>query len=109
MNCVNEATARSIWDSDINPEGFAERFNFELNALDTNIIDSDFFEGRTNMQGVFLAAVYCPTDAILFAMRFGDAYRVKADGPTPGSNPDLSNVQPINRYKLLQLDFGWKF
>ena len=61
------------------------------------------------MQGVFVAAVYCPTDAIILAMRFGDAYRVNGDGPTPGSNPDLSNVQPINRYKLLQLDFGWKF
>jgi hypothetical protein len=93
----NTWEARAYWQS------------IELNALDTNIIDSDFFEGRTNMQGIFLAAVYCPTDAIIVAMRFGDAYRVNGDGPTPGSNPDLSNVQPINRYKLLQLDFGWKF
>jgi hypothetical protein len=81
----------------------------ELNALDTNIIDSDFFEGRTNMQGVFAAAVYCATDAIILSMRFGDAYRVNDDGPTPGSNPDLADVQPIDRYKVLQLDFGWKF
>jgi hypothetical protein len=83
--------------------------SIELNALDTNIIEADFFEGRTNMQGVFAAAVYCPTDAIFVAVRIGDAYRVDDDGPTPGSNPDLADVQPIDRYKLFQLEFGWKF
>ncbi|HXX00384.1 MAG TPA: putative porin, partial [Candidatus Acidoferrales bacterium] len=33
----------------------------DLNSLDPNLIDSDFFEGRTNLQGVFLAFAYAPT------------------------------------------------
>jgi hypothetical protein len=80
-----------------------------LNALDTNIIDSDFFEGRTNMQGFTLAGVYCATDAIFVALRLAGAHRANDGGPTPGSNADLADVQPIESYKLLQLDVGWKF
>jgi len=89
--------ARAYWQS------------IELNALDPNIIDSDFFEGRTNMQGAFLAFVYSATDAIIVAMRFGDAHSLDGGGPTPGSNPDLQNVQPIIGYELIQLDLAWKF
>jgi len=81
----------------------------DLNALDTNIIDSDFFEGRTNMQGLFFAFAYSPTDAIITTLRFGQAHRVNANGPTPGSNPDMPTVQPLTSYKLLQLDLTWKF
>jgi len=81
----------------------------DLNSLDPNLIDSDFFEGRTNLQGVFLAFAYSPTDAIITTVRFGEAHRVTSTGPTPGSNPDIPNVQPITEYKLLQLDLTWKF
>jgi len=81
----------------------------DLNSLDPNLIDSDFFEGRTNLQGWFLAAAYSPTDAIITTIRYGVAHRVNGAGPTPGSNPDLPNVQPINDYHLLQLDLTWKF
>jgi hypothetical protein len=81
----------------------------DLNSLDPNLIDSDFFEGRTNLQGVFLAFAYSPTDAIITTFRFGEAHRVTSSGPTPGSNPDIPNVQPITEYKLLQLDLTWKF
>jgi len=81
----------------------------DLNSLDPNLIDSDFFEGRTNLQGLFLAAAYSPTDAIITTIRYGFAHRVNGGGPTPGSNPDIPNVQPIDSYKLLQFDLTWKF
>jgi len=81
----------------------------DLNALDPNLIDSDFFEGRTNMQGLFFAVAYSPTDAIITTLRFGQAHRITATGPTPGSNPDMPTVQPLTSYKLLQLDLTWKF
>jgi len=93
----NTWEARAYWQS------------IGLNALDTNIIDSDFFEGRTNMQGVFLAFVYCPTDAIITTLRLGDADRANGRGPTPGSNSDLAAVQPLSGFRLLQLDLAWKF
>lgn len=81
----------------------------DLNSLDPNLIDSDFFEGRPNLQGVFLAFAYSPTDAIITTVRFGEAHRLNQNAPTPGSNQDLPNVQPITEYKLLQLDLTWKF
>jgi hypothetical protein len=81
----------------------------DLNALDPNLIDSDFFEGRTNMQGLFLAFAYSPTDAIITTIRFGQAHRINQNAPTPGSNPDIPTVQPLTSYKLLQLDLTWKF
>jgi putative porin len=81
----------------------------DLNALDPNLIDSDFFEGRTNLQGLFFAVAYSPTDAIITTLRFGQAHRINQNAPTPGSNPDIPTVQPISSYKLLQLDLTWKF
>ena len=81
----------------------------DLNALDTNLTDSDFFEGRTNLQGLFLALAYSPTDAIITTVRFGEAHRLNANGPTPGSNPDAPLIQPLTNYRLLQLDLTWKF
>ena len=81
----------------------------DLNALDPNLIDSDFFEGRTNLEGIYLAAAYCPTDAIITTVRFGAAHRLNANGPTPGSNPDIPNVQPLTSYRILQFDLTWKF
>jgi hypothetical protein len=81
----------------------------DLNALDANLTDSDFFEGRTNIQGLFLAFAYSPTDAMITTIRFGEAHRINQDGPTPGANQDMPNVQPLSSYRLLQLDLTWKF
>jgi len=81
----------------------------DLNALDPNLIDSDFFEGRTNMQGLFFAFAYSPTDAIITTIRVGQAHRINQNAPTPGSNPDMPTIQPLTSYKLLQLDLTWKF
>jgi hypothetical protein len=81
----------------------------DLNALDANLIDSDFFEGRTNLQGIFLAVAYSPTDAIITTVRFGEAHRLNQSGPTPGANQDIPNVQPLTSYRLLQFDLTWKF
>jgi len=81
----------------------------QLNSVDPNLIDSDFFEGRTNIEGLFLAVAYAPTDSIIGTIRFGGAHRLNANGPTPGSNPDIPGVQPLTQYKLLQFDLTWKF
>jgi hypothetical protein len=80
-----------------------------LNAVDPNLTDSDFFEGRTNLQGLFLAFAYAPTDSIIGTVRWGSAHRLNDAGPTPGSNPDIPGVQPLTQYKLLQFDLTWKF
>lgn len=45
----------------------------EQYALDVNLLDSDFFEGRGNMQGVYVALAYGLTDAIIGTVRYGYA------------------------------------
>jgi hypothetical protein len=81
----------------------------QLNSIDPNLTDSDYFEGRTNLEGVFMALAYAPTDSIIGTLRFGGAHRLNANAPTPGSNPDIPAVQPLTQYKLIQFDLTWKF
>ncbi|MFO1320632.1 MAG: putative porin [Burkholderiales bacterium] len=77
-------------------------------ALDPNLIDSDFFE-RTNVEGVYLAASYVPTDGIIGTFRYGFARQINEALGTGGSNPDLPMFNPIRHYRLMQFDLTWKF
>lgn len=101
MNQV--AAKRNTWEARVYWQ------QVQLNSIDPNLTDSDFFEGRTNLEGIFLAFAYAPTDAIIGTIRFGGAHRLNANAPTPGSNPDIPGVQPLTQYKLLQFDLTWKF
>jgi hypothetical protein len=58
-------------------------------------------KGRTNIEGVFMAFAYAPTDSIIGTVRLGLAHRANADAPTPGSNPDIPQVQPLTQFKIL--------
>jgi len=79
-------------------------------ALDPNLTDSDFFEGRMNLQGLYAAGAYSFTDAIIGTLRYGYAQRINRNIPgTGGSNPDLPNLNPIDDYRLIQFDLTWKF
>ena len=93
----NTWEARAYWQS------------VQLNSVDPNLTDSDFFEGRTNVEGLFMAFAYAPSDSIIGTVRLGLAHRANSDGPTPGSNPDIPAVQPLTQYKVLQFDLTWKF
>jgi len=78
-------------------------------ALDTNLIDSDFFEGRANLQGLYVAGAYSITDSIIGTLRYGYAQRINHNLGTGGSNPDLPYLNPIDDYRLLQFDLTWRF
>jgi putative porin len=78
-------------------------------ALDPNLTDSDFFEGRMNLQGLYVAGAYSFTDAIIGTLRYGYAQRINKTLGTGGSNPDLPNLNPFDDYRLLQVDLTWKF
>jgi Putative porin len=81
----------------------------EQYAVDVNLIDSDFFEGRANMEGAFVAFAYSFTDNILGTIRYGYGERINKHLGTGGSNQDIPQVNPINYYNLLQLDLTWRF
>jgi len=81
----------------------------EQYAADVNLLDSDFFEGRGNLEGVFAAFSYSITDSIIGTIRYGYANRINKDLGTGGSNSDLPVLNPIRNYHLLQLDLAWKF
>ncbi len=83
--------------------------HIEQYALDVNLIDSDFFEGRANLEGVYTAFAYSLTDSIIGTVRYGYANRINKDLGTGGSNLDLPAINPIKNYHLLQLDLTWRF
>ena len=78
-------------------------------ALDVNLIDSDFFEGRGNLQGFYSAFAYSFTDDIIGTLRYGYASRINDQLGTGGNNLDLPGINPIKNYNLLQMDLTWRF
>ncbi|HWD18864.1 MAG TPA: putative porin [Verrucomicrobiae bacterium] len=81
----------------------------EQYALDPNLIDSDFFEGRGNMEGIYAAFAYSFTDAMIATLRYGRAERVDKSLGSGGFNADLPLPNPITKYDLVQLDLTLKF
>jgi hypothetical protein len=81
----------------------------EQYALDPNLLDSDFFEGRGNLQGAYMAFAYSFTDAMIATLRYGLAGRIDNQLGTGGYNADLPVPNPINRYQLIQMDLTMRF
>ncbi|HWD91546.1 MAG TPA: putative porin [Verrucomicrobiae bacterium] len=81
----------------------------EQYALDPNIIDSDFFEGRENMEGIYGAVAYGFTDNTIATIRYGQAWRINKLLGTGGSNQDLPQINPLDKFTLLQFDFTLLF
>jgi Putative porin len=78
-------------------------------ALDPNLVDSDFFEGRTNMKGYYFAFAYSPADALITTVRYGQGKRLNDALGTGGDNPDLPALNPVTDYKLMQFDLTLRF
>jgi polyhydroxyalkanoate synthesis regulator phasin len=81
----------------------------EQYALDPNLLDSDFFEGRGNLEGIYAALAYGFTDNVIGTVRYGYASRINDKLGTGGSNLDIPSINPIERYQLLQLDMTVRF
>jgi hypothetical protein len=81
----------------------------EQYALDPNLLDSDFFEGRANLQGAYAAVAYGFSDNVIGSVRGGYASRINDNLGNGGSNEDTPWVNPIGRYELLQMDLTFRF
>ncbi|HEX4121371.1 MAG TPA: putative porin [Verrucomicrobiae bacterium] len=81
----------------------------EQYALDPNLLDSDFFEGRGNLQGIYAAFSYSVSDAIMATVRYGHAGRINNNLGTGGFNADMPLINPVNKYDLVQIDLTLRF
>jgi len=83
--------------------------HIEQYALDPNLLDSDFFEGRGNLQGIYVAVAYSFTDAMIGTIRYGLAERINDQLGTGGYNADLPLPNPVNRFQIVQMDLTLRF
>src|SRR5262249_423189 len=81
----------------------------EQYALDPNLLDSDFFEGRGNLEGIYGAIAYGLADNVIATFRYGYAMRINDKLGTGGSNQDIPQINPIHDYNLLQFDVTLRF
>lgn len=44
--------------------------------MDVNLIDSDFFEGRGNLEGIYVAGAFGFTQNVIGTVRYGYASRI---------------------------------
>lgn len=83
----------------------------DLFALDPNLVDSDVFDSRLNMEGFVLQGVYALTDFANFTLTYANADRNHKALPT-GAVGDLggsSGTAFLEHYQLLQADLSFKF
>jgi len=81
----------------------------EQYALDPNLLDSDFFEGRGNLEGIYAALAYGFSENVIGTIRYGYARRINDKLGTGGSNQDIPQMNPISHYNIFQIDLTLRF
>jgi hypothetical protein len=79
----------------------------EQYALDPNLVDSDFFDSRVNIEGVVVQAGYAISDAIIFNLSYGYGHRADKNLGTGGVG-DIG-INPLEKYQVFQADLNVKF
>lgn len=76
-------------------------------ALDNNLVDSDLFDSRTNMEGVVVSGSYVFANGVTGTLTYAQADRKNANFGTFGSGDIGTNG--LTNYSLLQADLSVKF
>ena len=79
----------------------------ELNSLDPNLVNSDYFDQRMNMQGIVASGTYMFTDFLSATLTYADAKAINSALPTLTGTGDLAGN--LRSYDLIQADLNWKF
>jgi hypothetical protein len=79
----------------------------EQYSLDPNLVDSDIFDGRVNVEGVVVRAGYALSDAVIFNLTWGYGWRIDHSLGTGGSH-DIA-INPLDQYQIFQADLSLKF
>jgi polyhydroxyalkanoate synthesis regulator phasin len=77
-------------------------------ALDPNLVDSDIFDSRTNMQGIVVGGDYALGGATMLTVTASQAKRVNNTIIAPGAG-DIGSNNALDKYWLLQADVVVKF
>ena len=83
--------------------------HIEQYSLDPNLLDTDFFEGVENLEGIYAAAAYSLTDNFIGTVRYGHANRINNLLGTGGSGQDIPQINPVNAFEMFQVDLTYKF
>jgi hypothetical protein len=76
-------------------------------SLDPNLVDTEYFDSKLNLQGVGVTAGYMLTDAVWFNFTYGYAWRAD-DALGTGGAGDIA-INPLTNYQLFQADLNLKF
>ena len=76
-------------------------------ALDPNLVDSDIFDSRVNMEGVFVQLSYAVTNAVTANLVYAHGWQIDHNLGTGGVG-DLG-INPVDDYNLFQVDLSFKF
>jgi hypothetical protein len=76
-------------------------------SLDPNLVDSDIFDARVNIQGIGVKAGYMMADPISLNLTYSYGWRTNGNYGTGG----IGNlpINPLDQYQLLQADMSVKF
>jgi hypothetical protein len=76
-------------------------------SLDPNLVDSDIFDSRVNMEGFAFVIGYGVTDAITANLTYAHGWPIDTDLGTGGVG-DIG-INPVDDYNLFQADLSFKF
>jgi hypothetical protein len=80
----------------------------EQYALDPNLVDSDLYDSRVNMEGVAVRLGYAVSDAITANLTYGYGWQIDKDLGTGGVG-DAFSINPLRKYQIFQADLSVKF
>ena len=76
-------------------------------SLDPNLVDSDLFDSRVNMEGIGVQAGYMLSDAVWVNLTYGYGWRADTSLGTGGAG-DIG-INPLDHYQIFQADLNVKF
>lgn len=128
VNLDGDDRARKFGRPDLDSEDLAWQVGFQYNravnprewdfrvfyqsvgafALDPNLVDSDLFDSRTNMQGLVVSGNYALGSATLLTVTAASGERVKDSIIAPGAG-DIGSNNLLDDFWLLQVDLNLRY